>query len=371
MNNKKGPLAGGPFFFDRQDRMKTYQSLLVRGVNWLGDAVMSLPALYALKEYCPKAHITVYTPEKLAFLYQHVPCVSKVISFQKKNGFEAVRERLKSVNALKYEKFDGAIIFPNSFDSALMPFLAKIPVRAGFSLNGRSLMLTNPLDPPKNFFQEHHSRHYLRIVKEFLGIEEVIAPARYFPLLRFEASVRQKTLEELNCLIPDYQRPLIALCPGAEYGPAKKWPKEYYTQIARRVSEELKGSALVLGTPKEAQEGLEMIKGLEHSFSLAGKTDLPQFIRILSCCDFIVTNDSGAMHLAGALNIPGTAAFGSTEPSATRAMGPIEVFYDREPCSPCFERICPLGHTKCLTKITPEAVWKKLSEVLKSAGFPE
>lgn len=349
--------------------MKTYKSLLVRGVNWLGDAVMSLPAIYALKEYCPQASITIFTPEKLAFLYDHVPCVSKVISFQKKKGFEAVRERLSGVNALKAEFFDAAVIFPNSFDSALMPFLAGIPVRTGFSLNARSLMLTKPLSPPVDFFKEHHSRHYLRMVSEFLGLNEVLDPARYFPLLRFESSLPEETRRMLDEIIPGYRRPLVALCPGAEYGPAKKWPQESYKEIARRVSEEVKGTALVLGTPKEAEEGREMVKGLDKVFSLAGKTDLPGFIRILAFCDFIVTNDSGAMHLAGALNVPGVAVFGSTEPGATKALGPIEVCYEKEPCSPCFERICPLGHTRCLTQITPDQVWKILSGLMKGKSF--
>lgn len=349
--------------------MKTYKSLLVRGVNWLGDAIMSLPAMYALKEYYPDTRISVFTPDKLAFLYQHVPCVSKVISFQKKTGFEGVRERLKCVNALKAEAFDGAIIFPNSFDSALMPFLAGIPVRTGFSLNARSLMLTKPLSPPDDFFKEHHSQHYLRIVREFSGVNESMDPTRYFPLLRFESSIPEETRKLLDQLIPGYQRPLVALCPGAEYGPAKKWPKEYYREIAERVCGEANGTALILGTPKESEEGLEMVKGMNRAFSLAGKTDLPDFIRILAFCDFMVTNDSGAMHMAGALNVPGVAVFGSTEPGATKALGPIEVCYEKEPCSPCFERVCPLGHTRCLTKITPDQVWKTLSGLLKGKSF--
>lgn len=349
--------------------MKNYKSILVRGVNWLGDAIMSLPALYALKQHCPEARVTVFTQDKLAFLYQHVSCVSKVICFQKKTGLEAVRERLKTVTALKEGGFDAAVIFPNSFDSALMPFLAGIPERTGFALNARSLMLTKSLAAPGDFFREHHSQHYLRIVKEFLDLEEIPDPADYFPLLRFDSSEPEETRKMLDALIPGYQRPLVALCPGAEYGPAKKWPGESYQEIARRVSLDVKGTALVLGTPKEASEGLEIVKGLDKAFSLAGKTDLPDFIRILAFCDFVVTNDSGAMHMAGALNVPGVAVFGSTEPAATKGLGPIEVCYDKEPCSPCFERICPLEHTRCLTKITPDQVWKILSELLRTKGF--
>jgi heptosyltransferase II len=346
--------------------MKSIKKILIRGVNWLGDAVMTLPAIQTLLPSFPEVQLDVMTLDSLASLYSFIPGIRQVHSFQKQKGWKGIKNRFCLAQVLKKENYDACFIFPNSFDSALIPFMAGIPQRIGLNRNGRGFLLTRKISPGKNDFRQHHSLHYLAMVQSVIKekIDCSVLTTSPAPLLSVSSNQKRNGLEILKILVPDAENSvLIGIAPGAEYGPAKKWPVERFSALCLKIIEKNPSvRILVFGTKKDQKDG-ELLTQLHPRVSdLTGKTLLKEFILILSLCRGVVTNDSGAMHLAGALGIPVVALFGSTCPEATKGLGPVEVLYQPLPCSPCFERECRDGETRCLTQITVETVWEKIQK---------
>ncbi|MBN2143218.1 MAG: lipopolysaccharide heptosyltransferase II [Candidatus Aureabacteria bacterium] len=341
------------------------KKILIRGVNWLGDAVMSLPAIKILRQAFPDAQLDVLTPEKIGGLYEFVPEISRIHTFSKEPFWKGMKDRFKLARNLKKEKYESCFIFPNSFDSALVPSLAGIPERIGFNTQGRGWLLTIKVRPPEDYFKEHHSLHYFSIIQSVL--KERMNPESVFsfsPLLILDENRKKQSMAKLKTEVPDAEhRHFIGMAPGAEYGPAKKWPLEKYRELCLRVLEENPAlSILVFGTKQDDEAGKILETTHASVFDLTGKTNLAEFIGMLSLCRGVVTNDSGAMHMSGALGIPVIAIFGSTNPEATRGLGPVEAVCHFLPCSPCFDRICKKGDTACLNGITVEEVWKKMNK---------
>ncbi len=335
--------------------------ILVRATNWIGDAVMSLPALRALRERFPHAHIAILAMPWVADLYGREPFCDELIPWRAQRGPRDWSEKWRVGRSLAH-RFDLAVILPNSFDSALPAWLARIPRRIGFDRDGRGWMLTDriprlaPGDTPP-----HQSFHYLELLRRAGLIDRLPQEA----LIRLDgaAAARQKGRDRLGA------GPLIGICPGAAFGGAKRWAPENFAAAAQQLQRSRGGRFLLFGSREEiaiCDEVNRHLAGAATSF--AGQTTLGEFVELLAACDVVLTNDSGPMHVASALGVPTIAVFGSTAPIATGPTGPLARVV-REPiaCSPCFQRECPLpdpqAHLACLRRVTPDRVVQAAWEV--------
>jgi heptosyltransferase II len=351
------------------------ESILVRSVNWLGDAVMSTPALIRLRQARPEARLTLLSPEKLAGLWQGQPFVDEVLTFSSSENIWQVGRRLHAKN------FTVGLALPNSFRSALEMRLAGIPHRIGVARAGRSLLLTQTVPPRAGAMEmrkrrvgeirrrikfdggmtlypvtAHHVHHYLHLAAALGASLEALAP-------RIEVSEGEmKEVRGKFGLATTAERPWFGLCPGAEYGAAKRWPAERFVEAARTLQEKTRCRWVVFGgvgdrvlTETIASEIARAAK--EAPLNLAGQTSLRELAAALKICDLVLTNDTGPMHLAAAVGAPVTAIFGSTSPELT---GPIfspraQLVRGHAPCSPCFRRECPID-LRCLSGIQTEQV---------------
>lgn len=301
--------------------------ILIRATNWLGDSVISIPAVRAIKRGRPDAHLTVLAPEKIAALWRLVPEVDKVLSLGEKT-LRAATRRLQGE-----PRFDAGIVLPNSLRSALELWLAGVPRRVGYAGHYRRWFLNQIVGPvmPKGP-PPHQVEHYLDLARS-LGVET-------------EAS-------EIALDNPASNATRIGLCPGAEYGPAKRWLPERFAEVAAQVG----GEWVLFGTAKDEEVGEKIAAALGNGcLNLIGKTTLEELIAELRKCRLLLTNDTGTMHLAALLGVPVVAVFGSTEPRLTGPLGTgHRVLRHQVECSPCFLRKCPLDF-RCMKAVETEEV---------------
>ncbi|MEO6871571.1 MAG: lipopolysaccharide heptosyltransferase II, partial [Chthoniobacterales bacterium] len=321
--------------------------ILIRASNWLGDSVISIPAVRAIKAGRPDAHVTILAPEKIAAVWRLLPEVDAVLSLGEMS-LPAVCRLLR-----KQPRFDVGVIFPNSLRSALELWLGGVPRRVGYAGHQRRWLLQQVVAPVERPGPPvHQVEHYLDIARSLGTMAEPgeIALARSTP-----ASGR------------------FGLCPGAEYGPAKRWLPERFAETAAALG----GHWVLFGTAKDAEAGAPIAAALgENCTNLIGKTTLEELIDELRKCALLLTNDTGTMHLATLLSVPVVAVFGSTEPTLTGPLGRRSVVVRHQvECSPCFLRECPLDF-RCMKAVTAEEVARSaviLSEVESKdpAGFLE
>ena len=306
--------------------------ILVVAPNWIGDALMAQPLLTRLKQ--SGATIDVLAPEWVAPVARRMPEVSEVISAPFRHGPLQLRERWRLGRELKRRGYDQAFVLPNTWKSALVPFLAGIPARTGYTgesryglLNVRHARSNSPMP-----------QHYARLAGPLQG-----------ELPRPQLKVTGDEIAEARKRY-DINGRYVALCPGAEYGPAKRWP--YFKDLAERMGV----PAVILGSAKD-QAAAAGIRGRD----LTGKTSLDDAIRLIAGAEAVVSNDSGLMHVAAALGRPQVALFGSSSPQHTPpANEQARVLWLQIECSPCFARECPLGHFRCMREISVEQVLKLL-----------
>jgi heptosyltransferase-2 len=343
-------------------------------VNWLGDAVISSTALSRLKEALPQSSITLFCPEKLAPLWQQHPAVQQILSFP--TGSSA----FAAASLLRREKFDLALIFPNSFRSALEPWLAGVPKRIGYGGRGRRLLLTRTIPRPlqkkmrkrsdaevkalirkgtpreENYSSgDHHIFHYLNLVAA-LGAN---ATPRQPELFVSEVEVRNFLMK---CGL-DPSLPVFGLNPGAEYGPAKRWPLERFAEAAIRIHQRQPARWVVFGGSNDKALAEELCLRLQTSgvdvLNLAGSTSLRELMAGLKCCRALLTNDTGPMHVAAALGTRVIVPFGSTSPELTGPGLPGRRLHalikGEASCAPCFRRECPIDF-RCMRAIPVDLV---------------
>jgi heptosyltransferase II len=305
-------------------------TILVRSPNWLGDAVMSVDAVRAIKAGRPDARVAVSTPAKLAGLWRRVGEVDEVV--------EVERSVWRTAAAIRGHH-RVAVLFPNSLRSALEVWLAGIPRRVGYAGHSRKFLLNQIVpDPPaaKGPVPMHHADRYMRVATR-CGAGDV-APRR--------ALWRR----------PEEDRPVFAVCPGAEYGPAKRWPAYKFQMMMKQVAEQIDCHWVVVGTAADSDIAAEVASHVDQVTDLTGKTSLEDLMDLLARVDGLVTNDTGTMHLADFLGTPLVAIFGSTEPALTGPRGPMsKVIRNRSECSPCFLRECPIDF-RCMLEIPMEEV---------------
>ncbi len=322
---------------------------LIVGPAWVGDMVMAQSLFISLRQQYPKARIDVLAPAWSLPLVARMPEVHKGISLAAGHGQFGLGERYRLGRILRAKHYDRAIVIPRSFKSALVPFFARIPVRTGYRGEMRYGLLNDmrPLD------KAVLSQTVQRQVALGQPAGTPLPPAIPFPRLRIDAANQQALLDRLGL---DCTRPVVALLPGAEYGPAKQWPLAHWRQLARQL-EDAGRTVWVLGSDRDRAVGEQIVKALGHGRNLAGQTRLEDAVDLLALCQQAVSNDSGLMHMACATGIPVTALYGSSSPRYTPPLSDAAtVLWLELDCSPCFKRECPQGHTRCLKDISTETV---------------
>ena len=336
--------------------------ILVRGVNWVGDTVLTYPAVERLKRRFPQSHLALLVRENLVDLWKTFPYVDEVIPFQQKRGWSGLWGDLRLSLLLRQKKFDLAVIFPRSFRSAYPISLARIPIRLGYQDEGRSLLLTHGIPRTGKVLSVHRIHYYQNLIDTF-GFDERVSPPRVF--LREED--RDWAIERLRELHLLNGRPLIGMNPGATYGLAKCWYPERFGELGKRLVQKRNASILLFGTEGErdtARKILDHIK--EGVVDLTGKTSLLQLAAILERCQILVTNDTGTLHVAAAVGTPVVAIFGPTDPETTGPWGEGHAIVKKEvPCSPCLKRVCPTDHA-CMKNIGVEDVEEAIVNRLRS-----
>ncbi len=365
--------------------------ILVRGTNWLGDAVMTTPALARLREKFPDAHIALLTPEKLRDLWLpvedglHQPAVNETITFAAGEGVLSIGKKLRA------GKFDLAVVLPNSPRSAIEIFLAGIPQRIGYARPWRNIFLTQAVAPRADAVKmrklsvaeikrrtgvapvsiekksetgkmpvlpstAHQMHEYLHLVATLGANPEPLPPQLFVASQGIEA-VRK------NFGLANSRKPILGLNPGAEYGPAKRWPAERFIAAACEIQRRTDCTWILFGGRSDAQLAAQIEGGIQDGkheiLNLAGKTSLRELMALLKLCRVLLTNDTGPMHIAAALGTPVVVPYGSTSPELTGPGMPGDPRYrllkSAVPCSPCFLRECPIDF-RCMNSITVERV---------------
>jgi heptosyltransferase II len=318
--------------------------ILIRGSNWLGDSIISMPAVRAIKAGRPDAHITIAAPEKIALVWKLVPEVDEVISLTSRSLFSAVRLIRQKM------PFDIAILFPNSLRAALEVWRAGVSRRVGYRGHYRRWLLNQVIPERSRLGPVAHQRvHYLQITREVGGPSEPPAGGMFLPRAKSNGATTK-----------------IGLCPGAEYGLAKRWFPERFAEVAVAVSAQRPVEWILFGTPGDAGIGARIEASVgTNCVNRIGKTTINELIAELSECALLLTNDTGTMHLATILGVPVVAVFGSTEPRLTGPLGNTgHVIRHQVECSPCFLRECPIDF-RCMKAVTVQEVVQTVSSLLK------
>ncbi|MFB3777299.1 MAG: lipopolysaccharide heptosyltransferase II [Bryobacteraceae bacterium] len=343
-----------------------FSRIVVRATNWLGDAVMSLPALRSISEQFPGVHIAVQAMPWVADLYAREKFPSEIILYNARRGASDWKGKWRAARRLRAGRFDCAILLTNSFDSALICRLAGIPRRIGYDRDGRGLLLTDRVRPPAPGETPRHERYYYLELLRRAGIIEALPEINE---IRLDAAGEARVAGEQRCAEAGLSGPVIGVSPGAAYGGAKRWLPERFAEAAALVAAAVDGSVAVFGSKDERPVAELVMEGLRArgcaARNFAGETTLREYIDLAAACRLFLTNDSGAMHVAAALDVPTVAVFGSTDDVGT---GPVSsrARVVREPvdCSPCLLRECPIDH-RCMTRVPAERVAAEALELLK------
>ncbi len=337
-------------------------NILLRGTNWVGDAVMTLPAVAAVALNYPESRLTVLTRPWAQAVYRHQAGVAETLAQAPDGAHRGLGGRVRLARELAARRFDLAILFQNAFEAALITRLAGIPQRWGYARDGRAFLLTKavPLTPADRFI--HESFYYLNIL-ERAGLSAPFARPR-LRLAPDDQAEAETLLAREAARRGDF---LLALAPGAAFGPAKRWPVENFAEAARLILADRPGRPLILGGTGEVEDAARLAQLLsDHQpVNLAGLVPLSISMALLARASLLVTNDSGLMHVAGALDVPLAAVFGPTNPRTTAPLGTSRLVRSAAPCAPCLKRECPLDRQICWDDVTPDRVAAAARELLE------
>jgi heptosyltransferase-2 len=334
--------------------------VLIIGPSWIGDMVMAQSLFRTLLNLNPQTIIDVMAPDWTQALLDRMPEVNRAISMPIGHGELALGKRRRLGKALKKENYQQAIVLPNSFKSALIPFFAKIPIRTGWRGEARSWIL--------NDCRLLDKEQYPLMVERFVALAFPADKELPQPLLKPALKVSEDISELLKKFNLLTDRPVTVFCPGAEFGASKKWPESHFASLAEALIGE--GHQIwLLGSKNDAQTAKSIIDIMppdqqSHIVNLAGLTNIGEAIDLMNQAHTVVSNDSGLMHIAAALGKKLVAIYGSTSPAFTPPLSEqVEVLNLKLPCSPCFKRECPLGHLDCLNKLAPELVVEAVNKM--------
>lgn len=323
--------------------------ILVRSPNWIGDAVLCLSSIAYIKEKMPKAQITVLAKDWVKDVFLNHPAIDEIIPIDK--------SKTSLIKEIKKQNFDAGILFTNSFSSAFLFFIAGIKKRTGYKTDLRSILLTDGLPLPKNLEKMHQRDYYFEIVKKLTGGKKI--PKN--PILYITNEEIERADFILKGLNISGETKIVGIFPGASYGPAKMWGVEKFKSLAKEIANNENVKVLIFGGNKEKELGATIQNKTDGRINMCGKTTARELIALIKRCNVFITNDTGPMHIASALNVPVIAVFGPTNTDRTSPLGPSVIIKKKVICAPCKHRVCPLKNHECMEKISVE-------EVLKAAG---
>jgi heptosyltransferase-2 len=332
--------------------------IVVRGTNWVGDAVMSVPALRELRRVFPDADIALHTRSWARGIFEDADFIDEILTFEpEKSAFKTV---LAQAKIYRQNCFDLAIVFPNSFESALVAKLGKVSRRFGYAKEGRSFLLTNAAKIPAWKNKQHEVFYYLNLIaqieNEISGAKTVLQNEPRFDLTVSEERKRlaRNFLEENGV---DLSKKFVAFCAGSTNSNAKRWQTESYAELNDKIQTELGASVILIGAQNESDVSFEVAeKSKIKPIILTGRTDLAEATAILSVCGLLVSNDTGPAHVAAALGTKTITIFGPTNPLTTKPWN-SEIVYKNVECAPCMLRECPIDH-RCMTRISAAEVFE-------------
>jgi lipopolysaccharide heptosyltransferase II len=336
------------------------KNILIRATNWIGDAVLTTPAITAIQQTFPGARITVLAKPPVAELFLGNPYIHEVLIYQNRGRHQGVLGKLRLIMDLRKKHFDLAILLQNAFEAALLTFLSGIPQRYGYATDGRAWLLTCPVPVQKAAREKHQRDYYLEL------------------LIPLGAAVRSKSL--VFVVSPDEEKEawdrlkqnhiqrsdlIVGVNPGSTYGTAKRWAPERFAELMERLTAELGAKVLIFGGPEETVLAKEIFDRMKQKPILfTGQTSIRQLTALIKQCRLFVTNDTGPMHVANALGVPIVAIFGSTNPKTTSpAQSGFRLVRKGVSCSPCLLRTCPIDH-RCMDWITVEEVYWAIRQEL-------
>jgi heptosyltransferase-2 len=342
------------------------ERVVVRGANWVGDAVMTVAALRELRRVLPSAHITLATRPWAQGIFANTDIVDELLLID--DTRRGVRATLRQISEWRARRFDLALLLPNAFEPAFIAAAARVPLRVGYATDGRGFLLTHPLAVPTWRSEQHEVFYYLNLVFQ---LEHALTGEAQFenrePQFQLQVPVeRQAAARELlgrHGALAD--RPLVVLCPGSTNSRAKRWPSAAYAALADHLLGKAKANVALIGAREELNVTEEVVAQMRRRpIVLTGETDLAGTIAVLSIADLLVTNDTGPAHISAALERPTLVIFGPTNPKTTRPFSPTADIIRHPPdCAPCMLRDCPIDH-RCMTAITPEEVFLRAVEML-------
>jgi heptosyltransferase II len=330
--------------------------ILVRATNWVGDAILALPALHAVRSRFAEAEISILARPYVADLYRDQQICNQLIPYDPAGAHAGFSGRERLVAELRAQKFDIALLLQNAFDAAWLAWRAGIPERIGYARDGRGLLLTRAIPVPKRHEIPAHERfYYLELLRRAAWIDSL--PGVDFISLTVPEEKRWNAEDFLRQAGARSGVLRIAIGAGASYGSAKCWPATRYAELVNRLQSQTDADVLLFGTAAEAAVSNAISGQLRHGrIDLTGNTAIADLPALLSQCHLFIGNDSGAMHVAAAVGLPVVAVFGPTDPCGTAPVTPrCSIVQEKPYCSPCFLRRCPTDH-RCMRSITPDMV---------------
>jgi heptosyltransferase-2 len=334
--------------------------ILIRGTNWIGDAILTLAAISSIRNTYPEARIFILVKPWVADIFRLCPLVDEVIIFHSPGIHAGILGKLRLARELKAQGFDMAILLQNAIEAAIIARLSGIPVRAGYNTDVRGGLLSHPVVMTKAIKKVHQSYYYLAMVQSLGCGDPGVGP--FIKLTAEDERAAARLLQD-QCI--DNEQLLIGMAPGATYGPAKKWFPDRFGAVAEKFREECGATTMLFGSASDRETTLNVQRSSKYPLlDLAGKTDLRTSVALMARCALFISNDSGLMHVAGALNIPTIAIFGSTNPVTTSPIGENNtIIYNKTDCSPCLRETCPTDF-RCMDSISTLAVYNQAKAVV-------
>ncbi len=322
---------------------------------------MTTPAVQAIRKNFPRARISLLAKPWVSPIFENSRHLDNLLIYDENGKHNGILGKVRLANELRKYNFDVAILLQNAFEAALITFLAGIPLRIGYNTDARQMLLTHAIPCTKDIKKEHQTKYYLNILKG-IGIKTG-NPYLYLKLGQKDRFRVEQILLKQQILL---EEKLIGINPGATYGPAKQWPLDRYARLADKIHEYTGARIVIFGGPNDKWIGRNISQTVQHHLvDFSGKTTLNEAMALIEKCSLFITNDSGLMHVAAALNVPLVAIFGSTNAVAT---GPLNansrVVQIPMECSPCLKPECPKGHFNCMDQISVEKVFEVVKEVL-------